>query len=691
MIPKASDLGSDKLVHKYADVFNPPGLTNFWGTLQADVDITGIMGLNFPPFTTGHTLTCGIYLNNRFFPSLGLPVTFTWYPDRIVRETEYDGISITTTTVMPEKKKAAVMKISFHNKCGDEKEINFRLGYQGNVSKYIKPWQFPHPPVDENNNTIVDENRKAILFESSDKNAFNLQGSFPIADSINKFGPSYTLKLNAGDEESIYYFNIIGSDYDETIYDYDYLVSIRESILDETRNLWNDELKAVFTPENERYSGFMPTLFTDDKDILKLYHTGILGTIYFKRDNPYSVYGRAYDTLMPRYWQTVTFIWDYYLSSLVHSLLDPAVQKKYLNVWMAEDVHTHFGTDYLSGGTVGPWYSVNDFAMLTLSSDYLRWSGDFNFTDEKINYKPTNNEIDVFTLLTKFAKNWKNFQSSSGLADYGGINNLLECVSTYIHEVAALNASNIYNSRFMSELASYKNDKTLSDELNSNASFILEKIQSLYAKGKGFWNTRFPDGNLVEVRHCYDFITILNTIPDDLSETQKTEITNFFINELQTENWMRANSPEDNNAIFSARPDHQWNGAYPAWPPMAVTGLYKIGQSRLAFDWLKGLAKSANQGPFGQAHFTDEAYEKESGGARKTPYTQPYLTDWMCSSNGSWVNIIIESIFGVKATLFNGISAAPQFEGFDPKSELQNLKYQDKMYNVTSKGIVQTK
>jgi len=43
------------------------------------------------------------------------------------------------------------------------------------------------------------------------------------------------------------------------------------------------------------------------------------------------------------------------------------------------------------------------------------------------------------------------------------------------------------------------------------------------------------------------------------------------------------------DASFSVRPDHQWTGAYPAWPPLTVTGLYKIGQGELAFEWLKGL------------------------------------------------------------------------------------------------------
>src|SRR5690606_3843626 len=120
-------------------------------------------------------------------------------------------------------------------------------------------------------------------------------------------------------------------------------------------------------PGNSRFSGSMPELETTDKEIAKLYNMGILGLIYFKRDNPYSVIGRTYDTLMPRYWQSVTFIWDYALSSFAHALLDPAVMNKYLEHWMKMDIHSHFGSEYLTGGPVGPWYSVNDFAMMTIA------------------------------------------------------------------------------------------------------------------------------------------------------------------------------------------------------------------------------------------------------------------------------------------------------------------------------------
>ena len=80
---------------------------------------------------------------------------------------------------------------------------------------------------------------------------------------------------------------------------FDALVRDVDGELVKIRDEWNRELEAVFTEDNGRYSGSMPVLETSDRDILKLYHTGILGVIYFKRDLATSAYGRAYTTLMP--------------------------------------------------------------------------------------------------------------------------------------------------------------------------------------------------------------------------------------------------------------------------------------------------------------------------------------------------------------------------------------------------------
>ena len=124
-----------------------------------------------------------------------------------------------------------------------------------------------------------------------------------------------------------------------------------------------------------------------------------------------------------------------------------------------------------------------------------------------------------------------------------------------------------------------------------------------------------------------------------------------------------------------------------AWPALAAKGLYNIGKTDIAFKWLKGLAKSFNQGPLGQAHFIEDVIDHENGGARKAPINFPYMTDWACSGGASWVSVLIECIFGVKAELGGGISASPQFGAFDPRAELHNLVYRDKKFHVTRDGL----
>ncbi len=65
--------------------------------LKSEVaDINNIASENY-----GGAITAGLFLNNRYFPSLGADITFQWFPDRIEREANYKGIGLKSTTVMP--------------------------------------------------------------------------------------------------------------------------------------------------------------------------------------------------------------------------------------------------------------------------------------------------------------------------------------------------------------------------------------------------------------------------------------------------------------------------------------------------------------------------------------------------------------------------------------------------------------
>ncbi|MDR2997650.1 MAG: hypothetical protein LBU78_05985, partial [Microbacterium sp.] len=445
---------------------------------------------------------------------------------------------------------------------------------------------------------------------------------------------------------------------------------------------WNRQLTAAFTPGDAEFSGALPVLDTSSAPLRRLYWWAALGLIWFRRDFAGNVLGRSYDTLMPNYWGTTTFIWDYSLSSVSHALLDPAEMRNQVRHWISLDIHSHFGTSSLTGGPVGRWYSVNDYAMTRLVHDYVRFTGDTAFLDEVVG------DVTVAESVRQWATAWKALRRDTALADYGEIDNLLECVSSYTHEVAGLNAANVWSMRAAAELDELRGDAASAEGLRDEASALLPSVIDRYLPGTGIFAAGQPDGTRLPVRHCYDFSVVGTTIADDLAPEVRAEMVAFFERELQTENWMRALSPWDPDASYSPRPDHQWNGAYPAWPADAGRALAALGAPDVLTDWIEGLSRTANQGPMGQAHFVEEAVSGINGGARKAPPQLPYIIDWSCSSSGAWIELVIEALFGVTVAADGTVSADGCVAALDPDAVLRGLRVGDRMYDIDARGRV---
>jgi len=156
---------------------------------------------------------------------------------------------------------------------------------------------------------------------------------------------------------------------------------------------------------------------------------------------------------------------------------------------------------------------------------------------------------------------------------------------------------------------------------------------------------------------------------------------------LYTPLWMHALSPGDVDASWKPgasrglRSDHTWIGAYIAWPPMTAKGLYKIDSPSRVAAWLKGVAQTANQGTYGQAHFVDTTFPTDTGGVRKDP-----AGGWYEVAGGVFMSLVIESIFGAELDLDGGIKVTSRLKDFDSSARLENLNYQGKIYTITGEG-----
>ena len=683
--PTVQDFCSDTLIHGFGDLWNPPGLTNFLGCAQVDLDPVALRSVSFPPYAMGELSTGHLFLDGRLFTALGVPVSVTWRPDQVHRSALWDGLLVETRTVVPMGATAVVVQIMVTNTGDQSRAVPIRLALRSGITKKVARWSEPSPPWEEDNLLHVDLERVALVWSAQHSTAAVVQGGLPLADSCDAHTLRWDPVIAAGAAWEATYVLAIGDDVEQALATYDALAAAPGAHVLRAEREWDAEIAAVFTPGNDRYSGHLPMLVTADADLRRVWLMGVMGVVYFKRDNPYSVMGRTYDTLMPRYWQALTFLWDYSLSSMVHSLLDPDVMRRYLEHWIATDVHTHMGTEWLTGQPVGVWYAVNDYAMCQTIDAYVRATGDTAWLAHELP-GPAGEPLSVVGHLDHYACNWRRFRSESGLANYGGIGNLLECVSTYVNEVASLNGANVWMLRKAAEVATFLGDEIAALWYSTEADVLAVDLQQLYAEGDGWWHSRQPDGRLVAVRHCYDFSTLAATIPDDLSDKQRGEMVAFFVRELQTPTWMRALSDRDTDASYSVRPDHQWTGAYPAWPPSAAAALYTFGRADLASEWIHGLARSANQGPFGQSHFADGVLPPEAGGALKAPAELPWINDWTCSANGAWVDLVVRSVFGVHWGLDGEVTAAPQLEGLDPQARLVGLTVQGRTWDVDSSG-----
>ena len=459
-LPTLEELASDPLVHRPGDLFNQPALTNFLGGVQAGTDPVSLWNLNMPPYACGDIESGRLFLDGWVFGASGEPVTYRWFPDRIERSATWRGLEISSTTVLAWGEPAAVVRFRVRNVSGDARRTRLGIGLLGSIAKSTEQWNSAMPPTESGPNILedgmdhgraagsagveVDRGLGAVVFRAP-SGASSVQGVVPASEDLDDRGAWFELELRPGETWEGAYVHAIGDDAAEGRARYARLAADVDGAVAQAAREWDAELAAAFTPGNGRYSGSLPVLESDDPDLRRLYYLGALGVIYFKRDSPHSAVGRAYDTLLPRYWGTTTFIWDFSLSSLVHALLDPEPMRGQLERWMALDVHACYGSDWLTGKPLGAWYASNDHSMTQLIDTYLRWTGDTPWLDAEL--RLPDGPSRVRDQLGRFANGWQSLMSPNGLADYGGVNNLLECVSSYVHEVAALNAANVWNLR----------------------------------------------------------------------------------------------------------------------------------------------------------------------------------------------------------------------------------------------------
>ena len=705
--PTLDELASDW--KRRTDLEQFPSLHSFNTELLVNKDFASVSWVASPPFSQGsHS---GVFKLNGKVP---IAEAFRWYPYQAVRKGAADGLTIETVNRLVFDDRGVLWRITLSNAQPSAVKAKMSLDLVGAISKLTTPeswdWAFLQPGAGgpkrryeetETNRTEVDllpsrfpGNRLDYQATVASPKALVVNDTKSPARTVFAFATKPDVLESDGHQgTAIWQFNFAPGqvktiDFVMAFGEGDKVKSAAsrwadgfEAVFGNARTLWEKRYAQVFTPNNGFFEGNLPVLQTDDPALRRNYYMGVVTMLLMLRDQlPYSP--RVFLSGGPRYGASVEFIWDTGMMDTLFALLEPTAMRAYVIKTLQWDLEKYLAFDYYGNRAFGYRYVANYPMLFRIAANYLRITGDRKFLEQKLG-----NET-VLQHLDNLALHYQKYlmTDGSGLADFGGDPwHFLECVPTYIHATAGFNAAYVSMLRDMADLYDFRGEKKVAAERRASADRLVKAIYpQLYVAGRGFWQSRYPDGRQFDMRHCLDFQFVAQGIGNDLPPVVRAEMRDFVKRELLMKNWMRAQSLQDPAADKSNRPDHGPMGAYSGWPPETTDGLCHLGYWRDALDFYRRCEAATHEGAFSQG--------AEFYGPNKREYDAPVrianegtiCREAVCGAG--FTDVVIRSFFGFHPSLNLG-SKNPLWKPQAPRGfpgKLRHVRWGKKLLTITS-------
>ena len=424
-----------------SNLLSLPALNSAQGSAKASRDALAVGDLSFPPITmTGGT---GDLLINDKAPALDQT---RWYPYQVLRRATAGRLKIETAVRMIYEQRGLLFHVAVTNEGSAPETFELKINLSANTSRHAR-WGWGVPRDKDTNRfsaTTTDQGRSLLLRDSRGElaNCFSFERAPGVLSARGNAGEAlWRVKLRPKAGLVIAYVLALGEK-DQIVHDLASETAAHfNTAFAQVQNDWRKRFDAMFTPGNAWFSGHLPVLVTSDQPLRRVYYMSAMSLLSVLRTG-FPMARRVYVSNSPESNCTMMYFWDTREWATTLALLDPAMLQQYLRDWLGKGIYNGYAEEYLTGTLQGPWYSANDLSVFILLNAYLNVTGDRAFLSEKINGRT------VLELMDAIATHWqKLIQPGRTLADYGNAANLLECVPTYIHEVASFNAANVWMMR----------------------------------------------------------------------------------------------------------------------------------------------------------------------------------------------------------------------------------------------------
>ncbi|HWG85446.1 MAG TPA: hypothetical protein VNT60_08210, partial [Deinococcales bacterium] len=520
-IPTLDDLAGDWLRPEREEDFSLPAIVNFRGQVQATWGASGVQQWVCAP--TGMATSTGLLFARQGERVRRVPADATeyrWRPYEIERRTALDGGSVHSRVRMPGGRAAVIERLSFH--LDGERTFYLVFGGLARAWRFTDYWNLPPEDVPQMNAWFeggavwLDDTKtfgaarflpctppaSVRVFASLEDLIAGLEDVDPGRDGRGKL---VALEYRVRDGDEISWIAEQGTDSSLLTSSATDLEGLWES----GKSHWEETWQAAFTPGNPRFSGNLPAFSCGDPTLERLYYMSQLALLNSLREWPEPTHRDRYATGGQAIWAvdarplrrayvwggteggtTTSFLWEVQLQAPLLALLDPEAFREQLEAFLLVDVHNHWGLESTTGRGAGMWYGVNDGAILGAAHDYLRTTGDLAWLDKEVSGRTVREH------LIDAAEHWRRLdRDGMHLADYGAAQNILECVSTYEHRIAAFNAMNAWGMR---QAAQWLAPERAAD-LEREAAAVSQAVRAL-RHPDGYYRCLQPDGEERAVR-----------------------------------------------------------------------------------------------------------------------------------------------------------------------------------------------
>ncbi len=657
--------------HTALDEWSRPGLTNGLGSLQAAGDPTSIRHVLFPPVSGGEESTAYLTLNGTFLAATSLQTSVTWRPWAIDRETTHDGWQVASTLTMPPDVHAVLQRIQITNTADVPRPLTFSLRLSGRcVNRGVEKWYWGVPGVATTLAGLLESTGLDPLTERLSHGLITQERPPAPPATDPHAGRAWNAQLLspaphewARNGDAAWSFASVAPGETVTVHLSLGLGETRAEALEPARALlaepaaaftaaevhWLELWRSAFMPDGPR-SGSLPDLVVPDH-LAPVAASSILSLLQARRTHRVTDGKTFYNISTPRRVEACFYPNDWSMTARSLAQLDPEPTWRQLAMALRADVRKYNQINFITGrggDAIGPGWPYTVDIYNAFYAAWQLWQTNDHADPATLTSRTFTTPVGELTLLgvlENLAFDWRAHRVESlGLADYGSKHELLECVSTYEHVVAALNAAAVWMLRRLTDAYSALGRTADATAARNEADALRDAlIKHLYVEGCGWFRCLQPDGRAREVRHCWDTGMVLMCIGPELPARIQEDIVRFFQTELQTPGWIRALSPHDGDAAVSGlRADHQFNGAFGSWPAEVALGLVRIGRHQLVKDWFAGIARTARQGPFGQAYYDEGVYPPTHGGATKVTEELPQCCHWSNISGGLFFTVLEE-------------------------------------------------